>query len=71
MYNLHIDSNTQGQTMSKWQVFRRVTDGFETWDVDQEGEVFDTEAEADRRANELDLTIPQSWGWHSVRAVDE
>jgi hypothetical protein len=57
--------------MTKWQVFRRVTDGYEEWDADQEGEVFDTEAEADRRASELDSTIPQSWGWHGARAVDD
>ena len=56
--------------MTKWQVFFRTTDGFETWDMDQEGEVFDTEAEADRRADELDRTVPSDWGWHGVRAVD-
>lgn len=55
----------------KWQVFRRVSEGLETWDVDQEGEVFDNDVDAYKRADELDASIPQSWGWHGVRAIDE
>lgn len=37
-----------------WQVFLKVRDYEDTWEVAQEGEVFATEAEADRRAEELD-----------------
>jgi hypothetical protein len=40
-----------------WQVFLRVRSYDETWDVPQEGEVFDTEAAADARADELDAQV--------------
>lgn len=39
-----------------WQVFLKVRDYEDTWEVAQEGEVFATEAEADARADELDAT---------------
>lgn len=54
-----------------WQVVLVINDGNECWEQPIDGEVFDTESEADRRADELDKTIPPSWGWHGVRAVDD
>jgi hypothetical protein len=53
-----------------WQVFLEVRDYEDTWYVPQEGEVFATEAEADRRAAELDGSAV--WpDCHVVKEVDE
>lgn len=58
--------------MTKWQVFRKEGDSWETWDVEVQGEVFDSEEDAHRRADEMDAGLaPEGWGYHFVKQVEE
>lgn len=41
-----------------WQVFKKVSDGWESWDQLQEGEVFDTEEAAEKRVVEMEAFNP-------------
>lgn len=53
-----------------WQVFLRVRDYEDTWDIPQEGEVFATEAEADARADELDAARGQWPDFFVAKQID-
>jgi len=53
-----------------WQVFLRVSDYGDTWDVPQEGEVFDTESAADARAEELDAAQNQWPDFFVTKQID-
>ena len=53
----------------QWQVVLVVNDGYETWKQPIDGEVFDTEQEADSRAAELDQCRNFPGEYHTTRAV--
>jgi len=54
---------------TQWQVVLVVNDGYETWKQPIDGEVFNTEQEAENRAAELDQCWNFPGEYHTTRAV--
>lgn len=52
-----------------WQVFQKVSDGYESWEVEMPGEQFDTEEAAEHRAAELEQYNPWPHEYYFVREV--
>lgn len=54
-----------------WQVFQKVSDGYELWEQEVQGEIFATEDQAEARVAELDGRSPTLSGdYHFAREVD-